>query len=125
MLGWHITVYRQAEGGASPATSRSMTGARLAVWQTGVGGVRWLDELVKAGKAIDLGGDGYPSQYTAPARELLPRISVNPPLAREPWLSDPGDTLSEKWEGKTVIDADEIAACLPDEWLTVEAWDES
>ena len=125
MLVWHITVYRQAEDGASPATSRTLTGARLAVWQTGSDGVRWLDELVKAGKAIDLGGDGYPSQYTAPARELLPSISVNPPHAREPWLSDPGDTLAETWEGKTVIDADEIAECLPDEWLVVEAWDES
>jgi hypothetical protein len=30
-----------------------------------------------------------------------------------------------KGDGRMVFGADEIAACLPDEWLTVEAWDES
>jgi len=125
MLGWHISIYRQSDGGESPATFGSQQGARLAVWQTGLGGLDWLQELVKEGKAIDLGGNGYPSQYTAPARELLPHISVHPPGAREHWLSEPGDVLTAKWAGKTVIDTTAVAQCRPDEWLIVEAWDES
>jgi len=52
MLGWHISVYRQKDGGASPGTALTPQGTRLAVWQTGLWGLDWLDELVKAGKAI-------------------------------------------------------------------------
>jgi hypothetical protein len=32
---------------------------------------------------------------------------------------------TEKWEGKTMVDRPAAAACRPDEWLVVEAWDES
>lgn len=37
----------------------------------------------------------------------------------------PTDILSEKWEGKTVVDRLAAAACREEEWLLVEAWDES
>jgi hypothetical protein len=66
MLGWHISVYRQADGGTEPATSETSPGTRLAVWQTSFDGLRWLDELAAEGKALDLGGNGYPTRYTAP-----------------------------------------------------------
>jgi Integrase core domain len=56
MLGWHISVYRKMDARASPAMTESSEGVLLAVWR-----IDWLDELVKAGKAIDLGGKGYPS----------------------------------------------------------------
>jgi hypothetical protein len=46
MLGWHISVFRQTDGGSSPATADSKEGGRLAVWQTDVDGLKWLDELV-------------------------------------------------------------------------------
>jgi hypothetical protein len=125
MLGWHISVYRQTNGGASPATAESPEGARLAVWQTGLGGLEWIDELVKAGRAIDLGGNGYPCRYTATAEYLIPRIIDEPPGARIVWTFDEGDIILEGWEGKTVVDRDVIAACRPDEWLLIVAWDES
>ncbi len=40
MLAWHISVYRQTNDGTSPATTESAHGARLAVWQTGVDGLK-------------------------------------------------------------------------------------
>ena len=125
MLGWHISVYRQCDEGRSPATFESSEGARLAVWQTALGGLKWVDELVKAGRAIDLGGNGYPCRYTATAENLSPRILDGPPGARQVWVSGANDILTEKWAGKTVIDATAIAECRPDEWLLIEAWDES
>lgn len=125
MLGWHISVYRQTDGGTSPAIAESAEGTRLAVWQTGLGGLDWLDELVMAGKAIDVGGDGYPCRYTAMAANLVPQILDSPPHARSTWACGADDILTEKWEGKTVIDPAAAAACRPDEWLIVEAWDES
>jgi hypothetical protein len=125
MLGWHISIYRQKDGGSSPATFPTPEGTRLAVWQTGIGGLDWLNELVKAGKAIDLGGNGYPCRYTAAAEYLMPMITDSPAGARDTWLREAGDVITDKWEGTTVVDSAAVTLCRPDEWLLVEAWDES
>jgi hypothetical protein len=125
MLGWNISIYRQTTDGTLPATEESPEGTRLAVWQTGLGGLNWVYELVKSGKAIDLGGNGYPCRYTASAENLIPRIINEPPGAKRIWSSGLHDILTEKWEGMTVIDRVAAAACRPDEWLLIVAWDES
>jgi|SRR5215831_15615161 len=125
MLGWCISVYRHNGGGRSPATSTSGEGKRLAVWQTGLGGLDWLNDLVEAGNAIDLGGDGYPCRYTATAVHLIPPILNGPSKARSTWVYGVSDVLTDTWAGKTVIDRDAAAECRDDEWLLVEAWDES
>ncbi len=125
MLGWHISVYRQADKRAAPATMKSREGARLAVWQTGWDGLQWIGELVKEGKAIDLGGNGYPCSYTAIAEHLVPHIIDGPPGAKDTWACGATDIITEKWEGKTMIDQAAVADCNPDEWLMIEAWDES
>lgn len=44
---------------------------------------------------------------------------------RTDWLREAGDVVTGKWEGKTVVDGTAIAQCRLDEWLLVEAWDES
>lgn len=125
MLGWNIAIYRKQNTELSPATFDSPVGQRLAIWQTGLGGLDWIEELVKKGGATDLGGNGYPLRYTANAKNLTPIIMDGPPLAKETWSSDDGDVLLENWEGKTVLDKPEIEKCNPDEWLIIEAFDES
>jgi hypothetical protein len=125
MLGWHISIYRQTDGGGGPATAVSPTGKRLAVWQTGLGGLDWIDELVKNGKAISLGGNGYPYLYTVTAKQLIPLVIDKPPGAPDVWACGPSDIIAEGWEGKTVIDRAAAADCRPDEWLLVVACDES
>jgi hypothetical protein len=97
----------------------------LAVWQTGLGGLDWIQELVEANKATDLGGNGYPCRYTATAGNLIAQITDEPPGARPVWAFEEHDILTEKWEGKTLIDRAAIAVCRPDEWLLIVAWDES
>ncbi len=124
-LGWHVSVYRQQNDGTAPATFRAPQGARLAVWQTGLYGLRWLDELVTQDKAIALGGNGYPLQYTAQASEIIPHVRGEIPEANAVWSADPGDILLPWWDGRTKRDPEAMAACRPDEWLIVEAWDES
>jgi hypothetical protein len=113
MLGWHVSVYRQTDGGASPAAFESPEGTRVAVWQAGIGGLDWLIDLVKAGKAINLGGDGYPVRFTATAEVLNPRVvDHTPPGARTQWLREASDFVTDQWEGKTVVDGD-AAAQMP------------
>jgi hypothetical protein len=125
MLGFTISVHRQLNGGSSPAEFNSPQSPRLAVWQTGPGGLYWIDDLVKEKKAITLGGDGYPFRYTAMAKHLLPQVIEGPPDARPVWGYDPGDILGPAWEGKTARDEEALQSYPPDEWLLVEAWDES
>lgn len=125
MLGWHISVYRQEDGGRAPASFGAAHGTRLAVWQTGLGGLDWIDALVKEQKAISLGGNGYPLEFTATAAHLKAQLLDGPPGAKSMWSCDPGDILLPEWAGKTVKDLEAVDACQPDERLLIQAWDES
>jgi hypothetical protein len=127
MLGWHVSVYRQPDGGHSPATFESPSGTRLAVWQTGWDGLHWLDALAVDGKAVALGGNGYPNRYTARAEILLPHIVSESFPANETWVVGEGSYFPnpESWAGETQIDQESAKQCRQGEWLMVEAWDES
>ena len=116
----------QAEGlRIRPCEESSEQGTRLAVWQTDWEGLRWVDALVEAGKAIDLGGGSYPSTYTARAEHLVPQLVDDPPGARRTWVYGQSDVVTDQWEGKTTIDRATVDERRPEEWLLVEAWDES
>lgn len=54
------------------------------------------------------------------AREVVPVLLQGPPGARPRWLSHPGDVLSGKWLGRTLIDRAAAEACLLDELLLIE-----
>ena len=93
MIGWWIGVFRQAHGGNAPASADAEQGVRLAVWQAELWGLDWLTDLVRSGRAIDLGGDGYPSLFTAQCKDLLPRIRSGPPAARPVWIAETDDII--------------------------------
>lgn len=123
--GWHISVYRQQTDGAEPAALGALRGTQLAVWQASHGGLSWLDKLVDSRKAVLLGGIGYPTEYTARAEDIIPVILGEPPHARAVWAYDVGDTLLPGWSGRTTRDLAAIDECRANEWLLIEAWDES
>jgi hypothetical protein len=79
----------------------------------------------QAGKAIALPGSGYPDHFFAQARHLLPEILEEPPHANAIWVRDSGDVLTERWVARTSVDCAAADECSPDEWLLVEAWDQS
>jgi hypothetical protein len=143
MLGYHIAVYRQPSevyDGEEVKRIDCLTPAAvpkdpskgfltlkrqdLAVWQTDCYGLDWIEDLVKAGKAIRLRGGGYPSLYTATAVNLITQI-VDGPLrandSRNNWVEgDVKPSVVGTWINRT-----KAADCSPDEWLLIEAWDES
>lgn len=125
MLGWHFFVHRQKDGGASPAKYGVELGAQLARWQTGLGGTKWLDELVEQQKAIFYFQGGYPNFFTARVKDVKKHILEGPPGANAVWMSDPGDQFTDKWTGHTVIDHKAWEECEPEEWLAFTVWDES
>jgi hypothetical protein len=144
MLGWNVGVYTIVAGRTSDAPALqdqpstlglSLTqmdslrdgfarGARIAVWQADMTGLRWIDELVNSGAAIAARENGYPSVFYAKAVDVVSRLDA-PPGARPVWISGPDDVLTEKWAGRTVVDHSAAAACAPEEWLLIVAWDES
>jgi hypothetical protein len=144
MLGWNVGVYTIVAGRTSdtpalqdqPSTrglslaqmdslrDRFAQGDRIAVWQADISGLRWIDELVESGAAIAARENGYPSVFYAKAADVVSRLDA-PPGARTVWVSGPHDVLTEKWAGRTVVDHSAAAACAPEEWLLIEAWDES
>jgi hypothetical protein len=72
---------------------RFAQGARIAVWQADLAGLRWIDELVNSGAAIAARENGYPSVFYAKAVDVVPRLDA-PPGARPVWISGPDDVLS-------------------------------
>ena len=126
MNGWHFSAYRQSVDRFAPASRDSALGERLAVWQGPWKALDWLRDLCSNGVAIDLGGNGYPSRITAPARFLLSSITAVPLGARNPWVVGPEDAVDfTVWPGRTVLNNNQIEECDPNEWLLVVIWDES
>ena len=127
MLGWHIIVFKQTDGGMSPATMESATGQRIAAWTTGSTGLNWLDTLAKTGKAIELGGSGYPLRFTGTAANLVPSVVPRPPeaLTETIWLCEALSAVADKSCEMKASDLTESVECGVGEWLLIEAWDQS
>jgi hypothetical protein len=131
-LGWDILIFRQAGGGASPATKDSAPGTGLAEWSAGSGGLSWLFEMSRNGEALACNDSpGYPYRFTAQAENLTAYIVYQPPSVKggniqTMVVESPNDQLPRfRSEERAFINQTALAACDPDEWLVVEAWDQS
>jgi hypothetical protein len=144
MLAWNISLKRLAD---EPSVRRSLADARLragrkaefedgaagervAVWQAGPFGLQWITQAASRAGGMALRRGGYPDWYLVRAADVLPTIrSRRPyeaPMYEHPtWITEECDILLPHWLGKTTIDAEAMERCGPEEWLLVEAWDES
>ena len=125
MLGWHISVYQSTGVQFQADNTEQVERTRIAVWQTGLGGLDWIEEILQSGNGRQFGASGYPNRYLIQARHVVPTLLSGPPHARIVWLCEPGDVLNDKWVGRTMIDEVAARQCPADEVLLVEAWDES
>lgn len=122
MLGWFIVVHQQTPEQRASAPDKE---ARLACWDVGLGGLEWIEGLVKGGKAVCLARGGYPSQYRALAKDVLPLIAEGPPRHTGPLVVGDDYVTPGGWVGQATINNDKVAQCPPDQPLTIEAWDQS
>lgn len=114
MAGWGFTIVRQTPEEYSERPARETV---LASWMVGVGGIRWIEELVDRGEAECVKIGGYPNLYTAPARTIAAALASGEP---------PSDTTVRMFMPREVsIDRAELDACPPDQALTVAVWDQS
>jgi hypothetical protein len=118
MLGWQVYVYRDYEKGREGRVL-------VALWETGLYGLKWIDDLVKAGQVADLGGDGYPNRYQIGAGVFLKAISGGLPANNSPMTFGEDYVLPRGWNGELKLNAEALSACGSDETLVAEAWDQS
>ena len=117
MLGWMVVVRRAGDGAAmdqEPALAR---------WETGAGGLRWLDALAGSGLAKALGGNGYPLLFRVRADAFSRAISGGLPTNDGPEVIGDDYVLPAGYNGALHLDAERLGRCPADEWLAVEAWD--
>ena len=122
MLGWLINVWRQVD---PPDTSARTRRGFIAGWEAGIFGTAWLDTLVKEGRAVSLGGTGYPCRYTVTAAVLASTISSGPPrhTGPTPLIMSEDRALPAGGFADFEFDQAALAECTPDEELIVDAWD--
>ncbi|WP_166213102.1 hypothetical protein [Cognatiluteimonas telluris] len=116
MLGWDVLVFREG--------ADSLKDSALIRWDTGVFGLDWLDDLVKANKAVDLGGNGYPNRYSVTAATLLPILANGLPRNHSPLVIGEDYSLPPGWNGQLKIEPAALG-CSPGDILVIEAWDQS
>ena len=112
MLGWEVFVF--------PEDDDSKDTAR---WMTGLGGLAWVDELVKKGQAEDLGGNGYPDRYSVTAGTLMSILKDGLPDNKSPLVIGDDYVHPKGWNGQLRIG--NLLECPPDQILILEAWDQS
>jgi len=121
MIGWWIVVAAQTPEERDRSLDRKE--AVMANWEVGPGGIDWLQQLVREGKATWLAFNGYPNRYTAKAGDVLPLLAGGPPAHRGPAIIGDDYVMPANWKGDAIFHPDKIATCPPDQPLTIDAWD--
>ncbi|HJR10113.1 MAG TPA: hypothetical protein VJ823_01725 [Rhodanobacteraceae bacterium] len=124
MLGWFVEIHRQTDGGAKPAAGKSALGTKLFLFHESWDGLDWVDKIAQGGKAIDLMDGGYPTRYTAKAGDVFDHLDIDHP-EKTNWTYDEADFPRGPRGSKAYMNRDGVVACSRDEWLIIDAWDES
>ncbi len=125
MLGWEIFIHTEFNESTDQADWHWPKEENvLATWRTSVGGVNWLNDLVKQNKARFLGGAGYPIRYWAKVKDVLPLIKNGPPSHKGPLVIGENYVTPAGWMSEATIKLEQFAQKNPDNMIIIDAWDE-
>lgn len=122
MLGWYFFIYTQSDRSEDQTAGNA---PKLASWEAGIGGTDWLTDLVNAGRANSLGGNGYPNRFTLTAGVLQSTLRFG--LPKHGGFPVIGDDyfLPAGWTGNDQIDFERLQSIDPNEIVLVDVWDQS
>ena len=121
MLGWEIFITQK-----DPQKASSSSKPFIAKWMTGLGGDRWIKDLVNKGLAEDIAtNSGYPHTYSAKAKFIFPLITSGLPQYKGSTVIGDDYFLEGDANWNIEIDELEMSKCDPEDELLVEAWDQS
>ena len=131
MLGWWITVSALPAELENSISKNEHAQYLLAKWETSLGGTDWLEALAAEGKATwDKSKGGYPWRFLAKASDVLP-VLTHGRLPKHAGIDVIGTDEGEEyftpagWSSQVELWPENIARCLPDAMLTIDAWDQS
>lgn len=120
-LGWEFLIYRKLDVDAAGTTSNV---PNLASWETGLGGMQWIEALEKAGRATYRPGKDTPGYFVS-AGVIAEILKNGVPAHEGPLVIGDHYVMPSGWTGNEKIDIARIQALDPDETLLIEAWDQS
>jgi hypothetical protein len=121
MLGWEIFVSRRERKIDGLIRSSQL----IAAWEVGLSGTDWLDALTQEGKAINLGGNGYPNRWAASVAGLRPVLEKGIPTGKAKLVVSDDDLEQFTLPVYKKFHRDLLANLPPEEMLDIEAWDQS
>jgi hypothetical protein len=121
MLGWEIFVSRRERKINHLIRSSQL----VAAWEAGLSGTDWLDVLTQEGKAIDLGGNGYPNRWAASVAGIRPILEKGIPSGKAKLVVGDDDLQQVTLPVYKKLAWDLLANLPPEEMLDIEAWDQS
>jgi len=129
MLGFEVYIFPKSHYIADPKVWEREERWKhlLAAWSTGLGGLKWIDDLVKKGEAIDLniGGEVLLCLYGTKLSTIKHVLKGNIPKPDDPPVIGEDYTLPSGFIGDVEIHESRIAECSEDEEIIIEAWDQS
>ncbi len=123
MLGFLIIVY--PEGAKLTKLPQIQDPETVAHWLVGYSGIDWLEDMVKTGLATCLNSSGYPCQYRMLWKDLLPELLIQPKPHRGPPVIGEGYAMESGWTDPKKINREALARRQSDDWMIVDAWDQS
>jgi hypothetical protein len=108
MLGWSISITNaHPDVAAKLKNKEDCAPYALAFWEVwDAYGVRWVDDLAKEFRAVQIKSGGYPNIYVTSAANVLPIIT------------NTNDSMRH-----VVLHPENIAKCDPESTVTIEIWD--
>jgi len=111
MMGWEIIVTHKKE--------------KIASWMTGWQGTDWIRDLVKEGKAQDLGANGgFPHAFSVQAKVLRPFLTEGVPQEGGGVTVGENFVIASRGVWDLNIDFEKLKQCQDDDVLEIDAWDQ-
>ena len=121
MLGWAFRI--QLLSNKLLPEHDSYKTAAFAEWDSSMFGTKWIEDLVREGKADKVLKHGYPNSYLLRAGILLEVMRKGIPDHKGVTVVGDDYVMPGDWKGNARVNLAALASFDPNEFVIVDAWD--